>query len=232
MRWIAGFFRKLRDQFRLGFAALHVLMWKVSPARPIIDHDVRRWVELSPRHAGLLGLQSWKQFAHLLWKFPTFRNLLYYRIRRERHWPSRLLLEFARRILPRWPSLWIACSSVGPGLFIQHGFSTAIGGESIGTDCWINQQVTIGHARNDAGCGPVIGNNVRIAAGAQVLGNLTIGDNCTVAPNSYVNKSIPPNCTVAGVPAYIIRRDGKPVLLAGVRRVARRMPHSTDIEQP
>jgi serine acetyltransferase len=86
--------------------------------------------------------------------------------------------------------------------------------------------------KNEGGRGPVIGNNVRIAAGAQVLGNLTIGDNCTVAPNSYVNKSIPPNCTVVGVPAYIIRRDGKPVRPARTQRAARQVPHPHDIEQP
>lgn len=196
---------------------LHILMWRISPARSIIEKDMKRWVELGSKRVEFSDCPDWKQFICLVWRIPTFRNLLYYRIRQEDHWPSRLILEIAKRIYPRWPDLWIVNRSIGPGLYIQHGFSTAIGGKSIGANCWINQQVTIGNARNGDG-GPTIGDNVRIAAGAKVLGDITIGDNCIIAANSFVCKSIPPNCTVVGVPAYIIRRDGKIVRPRSAKR--------------
>ncbi|CAN5216170.1 serine O-acetyltransferase [soil metagenome] len=208
--WILKTFKRILTWFWLLLALPHVLMWRISPARPIIEQDLKRWVEHGPKRVNLREFPEWKQFAWLIWKIPTFRNLLYYRIGREVHWPSRVLLEITKRIYRRWPSLWIAASAIGPGLFIQHGYSTAIGGKRIGSNCWINQEVTIGHLRNEDE-GPVIGDNVRIAAGAKVLGNITIGDNCKIAPNSFVNRNVPPNCTVIGVPARIVKRDGKPI---------------------
>jgi serine O-acetyltransferase len=81
--------------------------------------------------------------------------------------------------------------------------------EGIGANAWINQGVTIGYV-NNTDC-PTIGNNVRIASGAKVLGNVTIGDNVTVGANAVVVKNVPANSTVVGVPAKIVRRNGKRV---------------------
>ena len=67
--------------------------------------------------------------------------------------------------------------------------------------------LTIGYSRGDDG--PTIGNNVAIKAGAKVLGNITIGDNSVEGANAVVFRNVPPNCTVVGVPAYIVKRDGK-----------------------
>ena len=41
--------------------------------------------------------------------------------------------------------------------------------------------------------------------GAKVLGPIVIGDNVTIGANSVVIKNVPDNCTVAGVPAKIIK---------------------------
>jgi serine O-acetyltransferase len=95
--------------------------------------------------------------------------------------------------------------NIGVGLFIQHGFSTIIMAD-LGDNCWVNQQVTIGH--KDKTGRPKIGNNVRITAGAKVLGNITIGDRVTIGANAVVVKNVPADCVVVGVPAYIIRRNG------------------------
>jgi serine O-acetyltransferase len=103
-------------------------------------------------------------------------------------------------------TLYITTSDVGPGLFIQHGFSTIISAKKIGQNCWVNQQVTIGYS-NDTDC-PTIGNNVQICAGAKVIGNVNVGDNSIVGANAVVVKDVPANCTVVGIPAYIVRRNG------------------------
>jgi serine O-acetyltransferase len=75
-------------------------------------------------------------------------------------------------------TVFIYTNTIGPGLFIQHGFSTIISAKSIGKDCWINQQVTIGYS-NVTDC-PTIGDNVTIHAGAKVIGKVTIGNNARV----------------------------------------------------
>jgi serine O-acetyltransferase len=103
-------------------------------------------------------------------------------------------------------SLRITCLNIGEGLYIQHGMCAVIGGRSIGKNCWINQQVTIGFSNETDR--PTIGDNVHVTAGAKVIGNITVGDNVIVGANAVVNKNVPPNCTVVGVPAHIIRRDG------------------------
>jgi serine O-acetyltransferase len=104
------------------------------------------------------------------------------------------------------PNLLIYTREIGPGLFIQHGFATIISAEKIGRNCWINQQVTIGFS-NDTDC-PTIGDNVIIYAGAKIIGKVKIGDNSIVGANAVVVRDVPENCTVVGVPAYIVRRNG------------------------
>ncbi len=103
-------------------------------------------------------------------------------------------------------TLYIYTQDIGKGLFIQHGFATIIAAQSIGENCWINQQVTIGYANKEDI--PVIGNNVVINSGAKVIGKVEIGNNAIVGANAVVVKNVPQNCTVVGVPAYIIKKDG------------------------
>ncbi|QJD97571.1 acyltransferase [Mucilaginibacter robiniae] len=52
----------------------------------------------------------------------------------------------------------------------------------------------------------IIGNNCWIGAGATILAGVTIGDGCVIAAGSVVNKSVPPNSIVAGVPAKVIKQ--------------------------
>ena len=66
---------------------------------------------------------------------------------------------------------------------------------------------TIGSGRG--GC-PSIGNNVRVFAGAKIIGNVNIGDDVVVGANAVVVKDVPSHCIVAGVPARIIKvRDNE-----------------------
>jgi acetyltransferase-like isoleucine patch superfamily enzyme len=51
----------------------------------------------------------------------------------------------------------------------------------------------------------VIERNVWIAAGAIIIGGVTVGENAVVAAGSVVTKDVPPNTLVAGNPARVIR---------------------------
>jgi acetyltransferase-like isoleucine patch superfamily enzyme len=56
----------------------------------------------------------------------------------------------------------------------------------------------------------VIGNNCWLGAGAIILAGVTIGDGCVIAAGSVVNKSVPANSIVAGVPGKVIKsRENK-----------------------
>jgi len=77
-------------------------------------------------------------------------------------------------------------------------------GTNIGNNCIIYQQVTLeGRSIGDAQKGnyPRVGNNVVIFAGAKIIGGINIGDNVIVGANSVVNKDMPADSIVAGVPA-------------------------------
>jgi len=50
-----------------------------------------------------------------------------------------------------------------------------------------------------------IGNNCWIGADVKILAGVTIGDGCVIAAGSVVNKSVPANSVVAGVPAKVIK---------------------------
>ena len=54
----------------------------------------------------------------------------------------------------------------------------------------------------------VIERNVWIAAGATVIGGVTVGENSVVAAGSFVTKDVPANTLVGGNPARVIRSIG------------------------
>ena len=104
-------------------------------------------------------------------------------------------------------------ATIGRRLVIDHGTGTVIGETAeIGDDVLIYQGVTLGGTGKDTGKRhPSIGNNVMISAGAKVLGPFKIGDNSRVAAGAVVLEEVPPNSTVVGVPARVVRQDGKKV---------------------
>jgi len=191
---------KLFERIILPFSILrlipHLIIFNVHKNKSIIKYDIERWLsirKLTNRYSTQIG------FLYLMTFLPEFRNLYYYRIGFIKH-----ILKYLCRPIN---TLFItARNGIGPGLFIQHGFATIIAADSIGKDCWVNQQVTIGFS-SDIDC-PILEDNVTIRAGAKVIGAITIGKNSEVGANAVVVKNVPENCTVVGVPAYIVRRNG------------------------
>ena len=139
-----------------------------------------------------------KIIAKLLSTKREYRNLFIYRNR-------------FRRFYRWWISVWyrpmdtlyLQAGEIGGGLFIQHGFATMVTAESIGENCWINQQVTIGY--NGQGRSPIIGNDVMITCGAKVLGPITVGDHAVIGANAVVIRDVEPGAVMGGVPAKRIK---------------------------
>ncbi len=105
-------------------------------------------------------------------------------------------------------------ATIGRRLVIDHGMGIVIGETAeIGDDVLLYQGVTLGGTGKDVGKRhPTIGNNVMISAGAKVLGPFKVGDNARVAAGAVVLKEVPPDCTVVGVPAKVVRRGGEKVV--------------------
>ncbi|WP_434738530.1 hypothetical protein [Parasutterella secunda] len=56
-----------------------------------------------------------------------------------------------------------------------------------------------------------MGNNVFIGAGACVLGNVVIGDDCKIGANAVVLTDLPRGATAVGVPANVVRIYGRKI---------------------
>ncbi len=96
---------------------------------------------------------------------------------------------------------------IGSGIMLDHGSGIVIGETAVvDDDVSILQNVTLGGTgKTDGDRHPKIGTGVMIGAGAKIIGNIRVGRNCKVAAGSVLLKDIPANCTVAGVPAQIVR---------------------------
>ncbi|MBO3066358.1 MULTISPECIES: serine O-acetyltransferase [Staphylococcus] len=102
-------------------------------------------------------------------------------------------------------------AQIGRRLFIDHGMGVVIGETCrIGDNVTIYQGVTLGGTGKEKGKRhPDIGDNVLIAAGAKVLGNITINANVNIGANSVVLNSVPSYSTVVGIPGHIVKQDGR-----------------------
>lgn len=177
-------------------------LWRLIPAwvavnllksekKQLVFDEMEYWNECTQ----IKCTSYFDMFSILLLLFREYRSLLCYRC-------GGGICYAVKILFPPMETLYINCRDIGPRLFIQHGFASIISAKRIGSDCWINQQVTIGYTFDSEP--PVIGNGVRISAGAKVIGCIIIGDNAIVAANATVVKDVPKNAIVGGVPAKII----------------------------
>jgi serine O-acetyltransferase len=173
-----------------------IALMLLSPRRKIVYSDLDRW-GLEYRFGKPWNVtERVLLFAYLMTWMPEYRNVFYLRV----GIVGKLLSMFCRPL----SSLYLGNTSIGAGLFIQHGDCTFVSANKIGENCWINQQVVIGHFNETDR--PTIGSNVTILAGAKILGRVDVGDNATIAANSVVIQDVPPDVTVMGIPAKIIAR--------------------------
>ncbi len=99
---------------------------------------------------------------------------------------------------------------VGKGVFFDHATGIVVGQTCvIEDDVSILQGVTLGGTgKEDGDRHPKIRRGVLIGSGAKVLGNIEVGRCARVASGSVVLQAVPPNTTVAGVPAKVVGTAG------------------------
>ncbi len=155
--------------------------------------------------------------------YPGLHALWIYRFT---HWLYGLRLYLLARLISQW-ARWMTGIEIHPGaqigkrLFIDHGMGVVIGETSvIADDVTIYQGVTLGGTGKEKGRRhPTILNSVVIGTGAQVLGNITVGENSRVGAASVVIDDVPDNSTIVGVPGHLIFRDGKRVVITNPREI-------------
>ena len=168
------------------------------------DPAARSSLEVVLLYSGLHALWAYR-FHHWLWAHGW-------------RFPARALSQLSR---------WTTGIEIHPGaeigrrFFIDHGMGVVIGETTIvGDDVTLYQGVTLGGTGKETGKRhPTIGNNVVIGAGAKVLGNIVVGENCRIGSGSVVLRDVPENSTVVGVPGHIIFRAGKRVVITDPKQI-------------
>ena len=99
---------------------------------------------------------------------------------------------------------------IGKGIMLDHATGFVVGETAVvGDNCSFLHGVTLGGSGKAVGDRhPKIGSCVLIGAGAKVLGNIHVGNCSRVAAGSVVLVDVPPNTTVAGVPAKVVGPAG------------------------
>ena len=156
-----------------------------------------------------------KSKAQIFFLYNGFHAILGYRLS---HW----LYRHKRFFLARWVSQYTKfrtgveihpAATIGKKLCIDHGTGIVIGETCvIGDNCLLYQGVTLGGTGKETGKRhPTLEDNVIVGSGAKVLGPFTIGSHSKIAANAVVLEAIPPYSTAVGVPAKVVRQNGKKV---------------------
>ena len=144
--------------------------------------------------------------------YAGFHAMLAYRIAHRFHtWGVPIIPRVISQLARWFTGIEIhPAAKIGRGFFIDHGMGVVIGETTeIGDHVTLFQGVTLGGTGKERGKRhPTLGNHVVVGAGAKILGGIKIGDNVKIGANSVVLKSVPPNSTVIGVPARIIKTEG------------------------
>jgi serine O-acetyltransferase len=163
----------------------------------IVRADIARFSEEEPGIRSIVrGILS--QGFQALFVYRVFRWCYEHRIPTQ---PFRFLVERFTEIttgisLP-------AQARIGKGLRIHHFGDIIVHSEArIGEYCTLYHGVTLGDLGGWGGA-PRVGNHVVIGAGAKLLGNIEIGDDCHIGANAVVRTSVPTGCLAVGVPAVI-----------------------------
>jgi serine O-acetyltransferase len=134
---------------------------------------------------------------------PRFRAIVYFRLS-QWAWSRTSTRSFARWLQSRT----IRCSGaelhpaarIGPGFAIVHSVGIVVGHEvAAGAELVLHQGVTIGHRGGSHEGQPVLGNNVRVGAGAKILGPIEVGDDVVIGANAVVLGDVPNGKKVIGI---------------------------------
>ena len=153
------------------------------------DPATARHIEPVLYYKGFHALQTYR-LAHYLWHSRRQDFALYLQ--------SRASSVFGVDIHPN--------AKIGRGIFMDHATGIVIGQTAaIDDDVSMLHGVTLGGTGKEKGDRhPKIRKGVLIGAGAKILGNIEVGACSRVAAGSVVLKPVPPNTTVAGVPARVV----------------------------
>jgi serine O-acetyltransferase len=162
-----------------------------------------------------LGRKNKKpRISDFIWRYEIClrKNEFYKNCKNGIFWkPMRTLYSMQLMLLSIICGFDLPLNRIGKGLSIAHkGTIIMNDGASIGENCRLHVGVNIGTVPGCSNVAPQIGNNVYIAPGVKIYGNIEIASGIMIGANSVVNKSFKEeNICIAGVPARKISDMGR-----------------------
>ena len=171
--------------------------------------DLREYLNQDRIQLGINRLHP-RPFTDEIWKYEIILRKYEYWVNQKDGFLIRLIKNYYKLKWHRWCvklGISIGPNVCGKGLSIAHINGIQINGAAkVGENLRIQECVTVGASGGNEA--PIIGNNVYLASGCKVIGNVRIADNCVVGANSVVVKDvIEEGITVAGVPAKKISNN-------------------------
>lgn len=115
-----------------------------------------------------------------------------------------ILHRFAKKY-----GLEIVSKKGGRGLYLGHPYNITVNSAvDIGNYCSLHKGCTIGAENRGKRQGaPVLGDYVYVGINATIIGNVKIGNDVMIAPNSFVNFDVPAHSIVVGNPGEIHHKE-------------------------
>lgn len=100
-------------------------------------------------------------------------------------------------------------TKIGKGFYVGHPYNITINPHAIiGNNCSVHKGSLIGEELRGARKGsPVLGDCVWVGINAAIVGNVRIGSDVLIAPNSFINFDVPDHSIVVGNPGKIIHKE-------------------------
>ena len=167
----------------------------------------KKWLEYFKRDYMKLCGKNWKNIPGTLRiiKNNRIRYLFYGRLS---CCNNKVLKAIANKKLQKYSKrygLEINFENIGPGFLIIHPFNITVNADAtIKGECTLFKGSTIGSIRSGKKQGtPTIEKDVVLCINSTVVGNVHIGQDVLIAPNSYVNFDVPDHSVVIGNPGQI-----------------------------
>lgn len=174
--------------------------------------DLKEYMKADKEMLGIKNLKRPRLFRDEIWRYEILLRKVEYYTNVQKNFLYKIILLYYKykfHYLGTKLSFYIRPNVCNKGLSISHVGPVIINDYAkIGENCRIHVGVNIGAAFNKPKNAPVIGNNVYIGPGVKIYGKIKIDNDVIIGANAVVNKDVPSNVTVAGVPAKIIKNTG------------------------
>ena len=168
----------------------------ISKTRRGIEKIMKNILELDKQRYSAGGIPRFLQFYR---KAQMSRNPIFHKIYKK-------LFE----ILAKKNGIEFSVDTkIGYGFYVGHPYGITINPKVvIGNNVNIHKGVTIGQENRGKRKGtPHIGDKVWIGVNSTIVGNIVIGDDVLIAPNTYINCDVPDHSVVLGNPCIIKHVD-------------------------